>query len=198
MFYMALIGILFFLILILLAVRFGITKQKLEAERESQAVIHTSGIYSILRKSPREDIEQFKPSEQEITQYLSAQTVDIHENKLSDDDKQALIAAWETNLESAIHEIEEGDKQGLEFYYYDLHGDDDVCKEFLGKGYFITRQDIFKHPELIPPFHLGCGCTLKCHHGSDKLRDTTEFGMRPFLEKDVLPPLPDWKRILKI
>ncbi len=198
MFYMALIGILFFLILILLAVRFGITKQRLEAERESQSVIHTSGIYSIVRKSPREDIEQFKPSEQEITQYLSTQTVDIHGNTLTDDVRQALIALWKQNLESALQEIEEGDKQGLEFYYYDLTEDDEVCDEFLDNGHFVTRQDIFHHPELIPPFHIGCRCTLKCHHGSDKLRDTTEFGMRPFLEKDVLPPLPDWKRILKI
>jgi hypothetical protein len=101
-------------------------------------------------------------------------------------------------LENAINEIEEGDKKGLEFYYYDLQEDDEICAEFLGKGYFITRQDIYKHPELIPPFHIGCRCILKCHHGSENLRETTEFGMRPFLRNGELPPLPDWKRILKI
>lgn len=198
MFYMALIGILFFLILILIAVRFGIAKQKLENERESQTVIHTSGIYSIVRKSPREDIKTIKPSEKEIRQYLADQNVDIHKNQLVESDKEALLSSWNTTLENAINEIEEGDKKGLEFYYYDLQRDDEICGEFLSKGHFITRQDIYTHPELIPPFHIGCRCILKCHHGSEDLRETTEFGMRPFLKNGELPPLPDWKCILKI
>lgn len=198
MFYMALLGILFFIVLILLAVRFGIAKQKLESERESGTVIHTSGIYSVVRKSPRADVDTIKPSEKEIIQYLATQNVDIHGNQLSEIDKQALLSSWKATLESAITAIEEGDKQGLEFYYYDLKEEDTVCEEFLSKGHFITRQDIYKHPELIPPFHLGCRCVLKCHHGTEKLRDTTEFGMRPFLPEGTLPPLPDWKPILKI
>ena len=188
MFYMALIGILFFLILILLAVRFGITKQRLENERDSQSVIHTSGIYSIVRKSPREDVERIKPSEKEIIQYLTAQNVDIHENQLTEDDKKALLESWKETLEDSIQVVEDGDKEGLEFYYYDPQGEDDVCKDFLEKGHFITRQDIFKHPELIPPFHLGCKYTLKCHKGTDHIKDTTEIGMRPFLEDGDLAP----------
>ncbi len=198
MFYMALIGILFFLVLILLAVRFGITKQKLENEQDSEAVIHTSGIYSIVRKSPREQVVKIKPSQKEIGQYLTEQTVDIHENKLTESDKQTLLSSWQTTLENALREIEEGDNKGLEFYYYDIKSDDEICKESLGKGHFITRQDIYKYPELIPPFHLGCGCSLKCHKETENIRDTAEFGMQPFIQNDEVPPLPDWKRILKI
>ncbi len=198
MFYMALIGILFFLVLILLAVRFGITKQKLANERESEAVIHTSGIYSIVRKSPRDEVAKIKPSAKEISQYLSGQTVDIHEKKLTESDKHELLSSWQTNLESALKEMEEGDNKGLEFYYYDVHTNDDICKKSLGKGHFITRQDIYKFPELIPPFHLGCRCSLKCHKDTENIRDTSEFGMQPFIQNDEVPPLPDWKHILKI
>lgn len=198
MFIMAIIGIIFFLVLILIAIRFGISKQKSESERESLPVIHTSGIYSIVRKSPREDVEAVKPTKKEISQYLTDKNVDIHEIKLSDSDKNALISLWNTTLENSINEIEEGDKKGLEFYYYDFKEDDEVCKKFLSKGSFITRQEIYKHPELIPPFHLGCRCILKCHHGIEKLKDTTAIGMRPFLRDGNVPPLPEWKHILKI
>lgn len=198
MFIMAIIGIIFFLVLILIAIRFGISKQKSESERENLPVIHTSGIYSIVRKSPREDVEAVKPAKKEISQYLTDKNVDIHEIKLSDSDKNALISLWNTTLENSINEIEEGDKKGLEFYYYDFKEDDEVCKKFLSKGSFITRQEIYKHPELIPPFHLGCRCILKCHHGIEKLKDTTAIGMRPFLRDGNVLPLPEWKHILKI
>ena len=198
MFIMAIIGIVFFLILILIAIRFGIAKQKLESERENQPVIHTSGIYSIVRKSPREDVKTTKPSKEEISQYLTDQNVDIHENNLSESDKDALISSWETALENSIKEIEEGDNKGLEFYFYGFKDNDDVCNKFLAKGSFITRQEIYKHPELIPPFHLGCRCILRCHHGIEKVKDTTAIGMRPFLQDGKVPPLPEWKHILKI
>jgi len=198
MFITAIIGIIFFLVLILLAVRFGLTKQKAEEERESQAVIHTSGIYSIMRKSPREDIGTVKPSRAEISQYLSEQNVDIDKNSLSQADKEALIHQWNTSLENALNEVEEGDKKGLEFYYYYFENNDRVCEKYVTKGCFVTRQDLFKHPELIPPFHLGCRCMLKCHHGMEKIKDTTQIGMRPFLNTKGIPPLPDWKNILKI
>lgn len=195
---MAIIGIAFFLVLILIAIRFGIAKQKMDSERENQSVIHTSGIYSIVRKPPREDAEAAKPSKEEISQYLTDQNVDIHEIKLSESDKSALISLWNNTLENSINEIEEGDKKGLEFYYYDFKEDDEVCKKFLSKGSFITRQEIYKHPELIPPFHLGCRCILRCHHGVEKIKDTTAIGMRPFLQNGKVPPLPEWKNILKI
>lgn len=196
----AIIGIIFFLVLILIAIRFGIAKQKPDIESESQSIIHTSGIYSIVRKSPREDIENLKPSEKEISQYLNDQNVDIHENRLDEPDKEALISLWNTSIANSINKIEEGDKKGLEFYYYDFqgNGDDEICEKFLDKGNFITRQDIYNHPKLIPPFHIGCRCIIKCHYGTDDLRETSELGMRPFLHNGKVPSLPDWKLILKI
>lgn len=196
MFYMALIGILFFLVLVLLAVRFGIVKQRLENERETQAVIHTSGIYSIVRKSPREDLARIKPSEEEINQYLADQNVDIQGNHLTDATKGQLLSEWQKSCERSIVEIENGDANGLEFYYYTFQNDDPACKPFINKGHFITRQELFKHPELIPPFHLGCTCTIKCHHETEVLRDTSEIGLRPFLQDGELPPLPEWKTIV--
>jgi hypothetical protein len=193
---MALIGILFFLVLILLAVRFGIVKQRLENEQENNAVIHTSGIYSIVRKSPRDDFAKIKPSDEEISQYLAGQTVDSNGNILTEKIKTELLSRWKQSCERSITEIENGDSNGLEFYHYIFETDDPVCKKFIHKGNFITRQEIFKHPELIPPFHLGCTCSIKCHHETEVIKETSEIGLRPLLQDGALPSLPEWKTIV--
>ncbi len=191
-------GIIFFLLLVLLLVKFGINKQKPTNEIDNQTVIHTSGIYSIVRKSPRDNILEYKPPEKEIIKYLEYQNVDIQNNKLSEQDKKTLISQWNTNLENSLAEIEEGDKKGLEFYYYDFLEEDSVCQDNIKKGYYITRENIYAHPELIPPFHLGCKCILKNNPGIEDLSDTAKIGMQPLLRDGELPTLPDWKLVLKI
>ncbi len=99
---LAVIGIVFFLLLILVAARFSISKQKNDNSIENQTVIHTSGIYSIVRKSPREDIESLKPSEKEIRQYLDESSVNIDRNNLSESDKNAILTTWHENLEESL------------------------------------------------------------------------------------------------
>lgn len=193
----ALIGILFFLVLLLIAVKFGLSRNKRDQIVEEPPVIHTSGIYSIVRKSPRENIAEVKPSEKKIHQYLKDQNVDMEGNTISDAEKQQLLQSWSQVLERSIKEVEEGDKKGVEFYYYDFSGNDAVCHSFVNKGDYVTRQDIYKHPELIPPFHVGCKCTLLCHLATEKIRDTKQFQMKYLLQKGKVPNLPDWKLILR-
>ncbi len=191
-------GIIFFLLLILFIIRYGVIKQKPEDELENQSIIHTSGIYSIVRKSPRENIDAIKPTSEEISQYLHDQTVDIENNEVTEQDKRILLSFWHKSLDNAINEIEEGDKRGIEFYYYDFLEEDVVCKKFISKGHYITRENIYAHPELIPPFHLGCKCILKHHEGTEVTPDTAKLGLRPFLQdEELLPALPNWKHILK-
>lgn len=195
---LAVIGIVFFLLLILVAARFSISKQKSENTPDNETVIHTSGIYSIVRKSPWEDIANVKPSEKEIRKYIDEQSVNIDRNSLSESKKDAILARWNENLKESLSEIEKGDDEDVEFYYYDFKGKDSICKKIFNKGHIITRQDIFENPELIPPFHLGCQCVLKRHLGEEKLRDATETGMRYIIEDGKLPPLPNWKNISDI
>lgn len=195
---MAFAGILFILIIVLIAIKYSIVSPKGDDLAEDQSIIHTSGIYSIVRKSPREDILSRKPSEQEIRQYLYGKNVDILKNKLTNADKDELLKHWHKFLDNSIKVIEEGDLKGLEFYYYSFNGKDTICDSVIDPGNFITRQDIYDHPELIPPFHLGCNCIIKCHHGVELTKDTSELGMGPFLTDGRVPKLPEWKSILKI
>jgi hypothetical protein len=194
----ALISLVLFLILLIFAVRIGLNKNKPEEEERYPAVIHASGIYSIVRRDPREAVHNNKPRTEEIRKYLSLQNVDTNGLPLSEADREKLFAFWNESLNASIQEIEGGDREGVEFYYYDFPHECPVCDPFLKKGQFVTREELFQNPTFIPPFHLGCTCKINAYHGSENLRDTTELGMRPLFENNNPPSLPSWTKILRI
>jgi hypothetical protein len=192
---LALMGIALLLIFLLIAVRIGIKKEKVENETCSPT-IHTSGIYSIIRRSPRESMGDYKPSQEEIIKYLSDKNVNIPGLDRSGINVKALVESWNNQMELNINEIEKGDEKGIEFYFYEYSWEDPICKKHIANGRFVTREELYQNPNIIPPFHLGCGCRLKMYEGKDKLRETTEIGMMPLFRNGALPLLPDWKEIL--
>ncbi len=192
----ALIGIVFFLVLILVAVRMSITKKR-DGELVDEPTIHASGIYSIVRKTPRETIRERKPSKDELRQYLEAINEDIEDRLLSDSDKNALIEMWDALLEKNISQIEQGDRENVAFYYFECADNDSVCKRYVDNGQFVTREEIYQYSEVIPPFHLGCTCRIVAYHGSEDLSESTQVGMRPFFRDENLPPLPNWQDTVK-
>ncbi|MBD3419558.1 MAG: hypothetical protein GF398_05500 [Chitinivibrionales bacterium] len=193
----ALIGIILFLILLLVAIHIGVNKKETSAEEEGEArpVIHQSGIYSIVRKSPRESIDDIKPPIEEIRKYLGGQNEDIYGAPLNDQDRELIIRQWQHHLETNLSEIEEGDKEGVEFYYFDFANQDQICAQNISKGQFVTREQIFKYPKIIPPFHLGCQCFLKRYRGDENLRETTVVGMQSFFDEKHFPEIPKWQDI---
>ncbi len=194
---LALSGILILLILLIIALRLGINREKSHPE-SLFPLIHTSGIYSIIRKSPRESISDYKPSQEEIRKYFSDKNVNLADFSISEADASELIARWNDQMEINISEIEKGDEKGIEFYYYEFSWKDTVCEKYITKGRFVTREELYQYPNVIPPFHLGCGCRLREYEGKEKLHDTTEIGMLPFFKNGEPPLLPDWKEILII
>jgi hypothetical protein len=192
---LALVGITLLLVAMLIAVRIGMNRAKND-EETIPPMIHGSGIYSIIRRSPRDNIGDFKPSQEEIRKYLNDKNVNIR--GISPSERNGLLAQWNELMEENINEIENGDKEGTEFYYFDFNRDDPVCAKIISKGRFITREQIFEHPKIIPPFHLGCGCRLHKYQGKDKLRDTTEIGILPLLQNGEMVPLPDWKEFVAV
>ena len=191
---LAIVGILLLIVAMLIAVRIGMNKGRPEEETPSP-MIHGSGIYSIIRRSPRENIGDYKPSQEEIRKYLFDKNVNI---RLSSSEKERIIASWNQQMEANICEIEAGDKEGSEFYYFDFKWDDPVCSRIIQKGRFVTREQIFQYPQVIPPLHLGCGCKLCKYQEKDKLRETTEISILPLFRSREIVPLPEWKEIVAI
>ncbi len=195
---LAVIGIVLFLILVLVAIRIGLNRELVQEEEPSNALIHASGIYSIIRRSPREELLKIRPTEENIRKYLLSQNELIKATQDWLKDIDILIEKWNESLNRNIETIEQGDKDGVEFYYYEFTPVEcPVCLNFFRKGNFVTRQQIFHYPRIIPPFHLGCTCCIIPHHGKENLKDTTELGMSPLFPNDSPPALPDWKTINK-
>jgi len=192
---LAFVGIALLLVAMLVAARIGMKRAKNDEEIPSP-IIHGSGIYSIIRRSPRDNIGDFKPSQEEIRKYLSDKNVNM--GGVSSIQREKLLSKWNELMEANISEIENGDKEGTEFYYFDFKWIDPVCEKIISKGRFVTREQIFEHPVIIPPFHLGCGCRLCKYRGKDKLRETTEIGILPLLRDGKMVDLPEWKEITAI
>ena len=178
--------------LILVAVKIGFSKEDAHIDTERERMIRVSGIYSIVRESPRESLAALRPKEGEIRQYLAGINEDINGARLTDSGRAALLKHWNTQMEANLQAVENGDKNGVTFYYYDFPSVCPVCKPFITKGNFVTREEIYNHPVIIPPFHIGCACVLAAHRGVENLRETTITGMVPFFESGALPRLPDW------
>jgi hypothetical protein len=195
----ALISIILLIILVLIAIKTGLNRDRIADEPVVKPIIHASGIYSIIKKSPRENILEFKPPKEDILQYIAGLNEDIDGSTLSTTEKTEIINRWDKSIEENVTAIEKGDLEGIEFYYYEfLPADCPVCMRYFSRGKFVTREEIYQYPAIIPPLHLGCTCKLLPHHGKENLRDTTEMGMLPFFRNKTHPPLPDWKTTIKI
>jgi hypothetical protein len=198
----AIISLVLLVVLVLIAIRMISAKHPVEETVHAGIqvpLIHASGIYSIIRKSPREDLLKIRPQETEIRKYLSSLNEDYSRMPLTAADRQKLMEQWHLAMEENIRVVEHGDAEDVEFYYFDWPGDSAcrVCEPYIRRGHFVTRQEIYKNPSIIPPFHLGCTTRIAPYQGKENLRQTTIMGMTPFFRKDAPPPAPEWKKTVK-
>lgn len=201
----AILGLILLIVLILIAIRLISLKRTPSAEEgggESVSaqgpIIHNSGIYSIVRESPREDLLRLRPREAEIRKYIASINEDIYRHALSGADKETIVRNWTSSIEENISAVEKGDSENTEFYYIASSTDKQcpVCATFFKQGQFVMRQEIYKNPSVLPPFHLGCTTRLVPYLGRENLRETTTIRMSPLFNHGKAPALPDWKKTI--
>jgi len=188
------VGGIILILLLLIIIKAVTSKEDVQLEEPQEKIIHMSGIYSIVRKSPRADLVKLRPSEEKIRQYLAGQNEDIYNIALCDSERSALLKHWKEQMDVNLREVEIGDKTGVAFYYYDFPQACAACAPFLSKGHFVSREEIYNFPQLVPPFHLGCTCILAAYSGKvdQNPNDTVISGMRPFFTNVNVPALPEW------
>jgi hypothetical protein len=199
------ISLVLFAVLVLIAIRLVSIKKPAEAESDTNLgttgpLIHASGIYSIVRKSPRDELQNIRPKEAELRKYCVSINEDINKLNLNESDKQKLVAMWHKAMNENIKVVEQGDCEDVSFYYLDFPKDNQcpVCATYIKRGQFVTREEIFSTPSIIPPFHLGCTTKIVPYHGKEDLRDTAIIGMAPLFKGHTPPVLPEWKKTVKI
>ncbi|MDR2728005.1 MAG: hypothetical protein LBB56_02650 [Chitinispirillales bacterium] len=190
-------GAVILILLIVIVIKAVTSRDYTLAEEPQDKIIHVSGIYSIVRKSPREDLVKLRPSEETIKQYLANQNEDMYNIALCGSERKALLEHWKEQMDVNLREVENGDETGVAFYYYDFPQVCGACAPFISKGHFVSREEIYNYPQLIPPFHLGCTCILAAHSGKSDLKDAAA-GLRPFFTDEDVPALPEWKSTVSL
>ncbi|OGK07657.1 MAG: hypothetical protein A2487_09115 [Candidatus Raymondbacteria bacterium RifOxyC12_full_50_8] len=187
------IVIIFLVILIVITMYIALQKKSGE-EDIPLATIHASGIYSVIRKSPRENLHPAKPPASEIAAFVGAAEKDMDGVPLSGADRERIIARWNAGLEDSITAVEKGDREGVQRFLIKKGPVDAVCAIFAKKNYIILREDIYRHPELLPPFFPGCECRLESEAEWQTAVDFEHFRLGEHEQYAI----PYWKQVKKV
>ncbi len=198
-----LLTVLFWTVLIALAVVFisaAVTTLRRGAQNaensgsngEDNAPIYASGVFSLIRKSPRNEILTREPSLAEIQQILSQPAAAAVANASA----QQYLDEWRRVANISINNIEKGDREGVQTYRYRVPEKcGESCSMFAGDAY-VTREQLHKHAELIPPFHLGCGCELLSREAWSPGSEGASW--TPILPDKGKYSTPDWRRVVNL
>lgn len=171
--------------IILVGIGSYIVMQKNSDDDSTVPSLHTSGVFSLIRKSPKEDLERIKPSKADIIEFLKEQNIDGPDiNQFSD--------AWQNSIDLSIRIIEEGDQNGIQTYRFELSDKDlNICT-FLNRSSYITREQIFNNPELLPPYYVGCTCKLI---SKEAWEDQDKSDWQPLLPEEGSYSVPNWNQL---
>lgn len=164
------------------------SRQRVFPGVESQPM-YASGVFSLIRKSPREQVQARKPPEAEVRALLTA-------SSMAAGQLEAYLAEWQRVADLCIHNVEQGDKEGVQTYRYEVPARcRETCKPFGGDTY-VTREQLHKHADLIPPFHLGCGCVIEAKAAWQG--GASSGGWSPLLPLNGAYPLPDRRTVVPL
>jgi hypothetical protein len=164
-----------------------IVLQKRRDDGQPTSTIKESGAYSIIRNSPAESVRQTKASPAAVLSFLDSAHPDI-----SLEERMRLTQQWESSIQASILTIEDGDQQGFSTYSFDLSDKDLQVCSFLHKDSYITREMIFNHSELLPPFYIGCTARLISR---EAWNNQDKSGWIPVLPVEGAYQVPDWRHI---
>jgi hypothetical protein len=162
-----------------------------ESESAGTGAAAPAGVNGIAAgELPKWSVPDNQPSCVEMTAYLDRISPFAKDSEQSREFQRYYVDAWNRCLEQNLVEIEEGDKQGVGFYYYQVDQSDLVCRGHLLQKTFVTRTQIRAFPQVVPPFHLGCSCMIRRYLFVPDF--PADRGFSPLVVDDEIPVLPAW------
>jgi hypothetical protein len=160
------------------------------------APIYASGVFSLIRKSPRETVLARTPSLSSVSEVLSKASHPVSQSISTWGTPEGYLKKWRETAELCIHNVEKGDKDGVQTYRYDVPVTcGEICAAFGGDTY-VTREQLHAQVGLIPPFHLGCGCVLLTREAWQSGGDSA--GWSPLLPVNGEYQVPDWRNVVPL
>ncbi len=117
--------------------------------------IHRSGHYSIVRTSPREDLESERISREDLTKQAEEMNLSI-----------SVVDDYFDVLEKNIKTIEESDKREIDFFIFNIESSNENLHNM-----YVKRKDIVRNSNLIPPYHLKDRSELLAEADVEKIED---------------------------
>jgi len=158
-----------------------------EKEKEEFLKIAVSGKYAAVLRPVADSLAEKKPSKAEIEEWLNSQGT-------SAEQKTKLMEDWQNSLDETIKTINEGDVNGVTTYRIDLGPKDKNLCGFLHKGHFLTRDQINRNAEILPPYCLGSDSKVVPKHAWDNTDETG--GWKSVVPKDGDYGVPAWQQMV--
>ena len=161
---------------------------KQEQEPPAYAPIDRSGSFAVLRHPVGEDLERAKPILSEIDAWLNSSQPQLTPGQVS-----YYLEQWKSDLAQTISIVEEGDREKIATFRV-LLSDKDIARcTFLTTDNYLTREQILNHPEILPPYYLGCGCRLALKQPWD---NPSKAGWKAVVpHQDGKYHVPDWRTL---
>lgn len=159
--------------------------------QEDSSPIYASGVYSLIRRSPRKELQEREPPLEEIQAVLASEA-----GKTANGSAEQYLDEWRRVANISISNIEKGDREGIQTYKYQVPAKcQRTCPMFGGDAY-VTREQIHNHVQLIPPFHLGCGVQLATKEAWNAGAENAAWS--PILPVNGKYLTPDWRSVVKL
>lgn len=151
--------------------------------------IYTSGVFSLIRKSPRETVLAQAPDLEKVRAALPGPG-----KSGANGTPEQYRDEWLRVANLCINIVEHGDKEGIQTYRYVVPEKcRATCGRFGGDAY-VTREQLHHQAQLIPPFHLGCGCEL----APREAWQGGTGGWAPILPVNGRYDTPDWRTVVPL
>jgi len=170
-----------------IGVYISVHKSNHEKETEEISKIAVSGKYSVALRPATDSFAEKKPAIAEIEEWLNIQGIDKEQ-------KKKLLESWQQSIDQSVKTINEGDINGVTTYRIALGPKDKNICRFLHPDHFITREQISRNAEVLPPYCLGSDSTVVPKLPWEKDDDTG--GWKALLPKNGSYDVPEWRQIV--
>jgi cell division protein YceG involved in septum cleavage len=170
-------------IIILACIGVSIVVKNNNAEKEETEKILLSGKYSVALTPVAESLAKKKPTKAELEEWLNSQGA-------SEEQKSKYLESWQNSINEIIKTINEGDMNEVKAYQI-VPGkkSENICK-FLPQDNFITRDQIIRNSEILPPYFFGCDCIVV------PKPPTSTGSWKTIAPKNGSYELPDWRQMV--
>jgi len=158
-----------------------------EKANEEASKIAISGKYAAALIPAAELLAEKKPTIAQLEEWLASQN-------LNEAQKTEYLNSWKKAIDETIKTINDGDANGITAYRVVIgERDKTVCK-FLHIDNFITRNQISKNSEILPPYCFGSDSILVAKQPWDNADGTG--GWRSVVPNEGNYGVPDWRQLV--